>query len=156
MRKVRRLTQAEIANYIGISQNAYSYWESGKVKVDNESLSRLAKYYNVSLDFLSGRNYVVTLPVSRWEDSLQEDYHNGDSYLKQYLEYRYGEIVYTDDIVVQESKAVNSRPILHAVSESSGKQSDLESMLLHFFNKLSVEQKCEVIEFARKLSVPEP
>ena len=55
IRKSKGLTQAEVAKYIGISQNNYSYWESGKVKIDNDSLKKLADYFNVSVDYLLDR-----------------------------------------------------------------------------------------------------
>lgn len=55
LRKNRGVTQTEIAGFIGISQNSYSYWENGKVKIDNASIVKLADYFNVSVDFLLGR-----------------------------------------------------------------------------------------------------
>lgn len=55
LRKEKGLTQIELAKYIGISQNNYSYWENGKVKIDDKSLNKLADYFNVSVDYLLGR-----------------------------------------------------------------------------------------------------
>lgn len=55
LRKEKQITQSEIAKFIGISQNSYSYWENGKVKIDNESIIKLANYFNVSVDYLLGR-----------------------------------------------------------------------------------------------------
>lgn len=55
VRKNARKTQQEVADFIGISQNNYSYWENGKVKIDNESLNKLAEYFGVSVDYLLGR-----------------------------------------------------------------------------------------------------
>ncbi len=58
LREVRRKldrTQTEVAKFIGITQNTYSYWENGKVKIDNESLQKLADYFRVSVDYLLGR-----------------------------------------------------------------------------------------------------
>lgn len=52
LRKIKGLTQTEIAQFIGISQNSYSYWENGKVKIDNESILRLADFYGVSVDYI--------------------------------------------------------------------------------------------------------
>lgn len=59
-RKNARLTQAEIASIIGVNQNTYSYWENGKTKVDNITLKRLAKIFNVSVDYLLGDDIDVT------------------------------------------------------------------------------------------------
>ncbi len=56
LRKQKRLTQSEVASYLGISQNTYSYWENDKVKIDNQSLIRLSKLYNTSVDYILGNN----------------------------------------------------------------------------------------------------
>ena len=53
-RKAVGMTQAEVAERIGITQNAYSYWENGKVKIDNESLAKLAALFGVTIDYLMG------------------------------------------------------------------------------------------------------
>ncbi|MBO5102513.1 MAG: helix-turn-helix transcriptional regulator [Clostridia bacterium] len=52
LRKAKKLTQAEVANYVGITQSTYSYWESGKVKIDNFSIKKLAELFEVSIDYL--------------------------------------------------------------------------------------------------------
>jgi len=54
LRISKRLTQAELAQIIGISQNTYSYWENDKVKIDNQSLSKLSNYFDVSIDYILG------------------------------------------------------------------------------------------------------
>lgn len=54
LRKSKNLTQVELANFIGISQNNYSYWENGKVKIDNQSLKKLSTFYDVSIDYILG------------------------------------------------------------------------------------------------------
>lgn len=51
-RKAARMTQAEVAKVLGVNQNTYSYWETGKTKIDNVSLSKLAEIFNVSIDYL--------------------------------------------------------------------------------------------------------
>lgn len=55
LRKAKGLTQKEVADFIGISQNNYSYWENEKVKIDNDSLQKLADFFSVSVDYLLGR-----------------------------------------------------------------------------------------------------
>ncbi len=56
LRKSKGLTQTDIAKFIGITQNSYSYWENDKVKIDNESIVKLADYFGVSVDYLLGRS----------------------------------------------------------------------------------------------------
>ncbi len=52
VRKAAGLTQREVAAYVGVNQNTYSYWENGKTKIDSESIAKLAKLFNVSIDYL--------------------------------------------------------------------------------------------------------
>ena len=56
LRKSKGLTQAELGNLLGVSQNTYSYWERGKVRIDNDSLAKLASIYDVTIDYLMGRD----------------------------------------------------------------------------------------------------
>lgn len=46
--------QKDIANLLDISQQYYSQYELGKYTMPIELLIKLAKYYNVSLDYLVG------------------------------------------------------------------------------------------------------
>ena len=47
-------SQAEIAEIIGTSQSYYAQYENGKRPIPLERMIILAKYYNVSLDYLAG------------------------------------------------------------------------------------------------------
>jgi transcriptional regulator with XRE-family HTH domain len=47
-------SQEEIANVLGTSQSYYAQYENGKRAIPFERMVILAKYYNVSLDYLSG------------------------------------------------------------------------------------------------------
>ena len=51
-RKAARLTQADVAAGLDVSQQAVSRWESGQSKPSTEKLLELAKIYDVSLDWL--------------------------------------------------------------------------------------------------------
>ena len=46
------LTQNDISKILNISQVAYSYYELGKRSIPIEILSKLADYYNTSVDYL--------------------------------------------------------------------------------------------------------
>ena len=52
LREDNDLTQNELSNYLNISQVAYSYYELGKRNIPLELLSKLADYYNTSIDYL--------------------------------------------------------------------------------------------------------
>ena len=46
------LTQAQVAEAIGITQRKYSYLETGKQQWPDELLARLAEFYQTSVDYL--------------------------------------------------------------------------------------------------------
>lgn len=47
-------TQTEIADYLGMKQPQYSRYETGLRDVPVDILIKLAKYYNVSVDYILG------------------------------------------------------------------------------------------------------
>lgn len=60
IRQKRGITQAELAKQIGIAQNTLSYWENGKYDVDNDSLKKIADYFQVSTDYLLAHSHSST------------------------------------------------------------------------------------------------
>ena len=69
-RKKARLSQQQVADYIGISQNTYSYWENEKYNVDSESLRKLSELFNTSVDYLLGKDSVFQNPKAYESPSL--------------------------------------------------------------------------------------
>lgn len=55
IREDRDIRQKEIAEYLNVSQNTYSQYETGVISLTAEILIKLADYYNVSVDFLLDR-----------------------------------------------------------------------------------------------------
>lgn len=54
LREDNDLLQKDIAGIIGISQQYYSEYENGKRTITISHLITLAKYYDVSIDYLVG------------------------------------------------------------------------------------------------------
>ena len=54
LREDAEKSQEEIARVIGTSQSYYAQYENGKRTVPLQRMIVLAKYYNVSLDYLAG------------------------------------------------------------------------------------------------------
>ena len=52
LREDNDLTQNDISKILNISQVAYSYYELNKRSIPLELLSKLAVYYNTSIDYL--------------------------------------------------------------------------------------------------------
>lgn len=49
-------TQSEVANYLHISQRAYSHYENGTRSIPTEILIELANYFDTTIDYLVGRS----------------------------------------------------------------------------------------------------
>ena len=52
LREDHDLTQKQLSNFLNISQVAYSYYEINKRSIPLELLSKLADFYNTSVDYL--------------------------------------------------------------------------------------------------------
>ncbi|QYN57001.1 helix-turn-helix transcriptional regulator [Lactobacillus panisapium] len=55
LRKNKNLSQAELAKIINIGTSTLGMYETGKREPNNEMLSRIADYFNVTTDYLLGR-----------------------------------------------------------------------------------------------------
>ena len=50
LRKEKKVSQAELAQALGVHQTAVSQWENGRTMPDTDSLNRLSEYFGVSID----------------------------------------------------------------------------------------------------------
>lgn len=56
LRLEANLTQSDVAREFGISQQAYAKWENAKANPTQAVISKLANFYNVSVDYLLGNS----------------------------------------------------------------------------------------------------
>lgn len=54
-RKLNKLTQRQLAEYLQIAQPSYIRYENGSAEPSFENLVKLADYFDVSIDYLLGR-----------------------------------------------------------------------------------------------------
>jgi len=54
LREDRDLNQKQVAQYLNMSQTGYSKYEVGTNDIPTSVLIRLARFYNVSIDYLLG------------------------------------------------------------------------------------------------------
>ena len=54
LRLKRKLSQNEVAEYLGITKQGYSLYELGKREPDFETLGRIAEFFGTDTDFLLG------------------------------------------------------------------------------------------------------
>ena len=62
LRKAMHLTQTELANIMHLSHGAIAMWETNKRQPDNATLSKLADFFGVSVDYLLGRDDARIIP----------------------------------------------------------------------------------------------
>ena len=54
LREDSDLTQVKLAEILGCSQTTYSRYETGNLSVPIDILKKLARFYNVSVDYILG------------------------------------------------------------------------------------------------------
>lgn len=53
-RRVKRLTQREVAQAVGVSQSAYNYWESGKHYPNVQKIFSLTRVLSIPIEEMIG------------------------------------------------------------------------------------------------------
>lgn len=66
-REKANLTQAQLADKIGISRSALAMWETGKTEPDISTLNRISDILNVPVNHL-------LINVTEWHKSIYEDF----------------------------------------------------------------------------------
>lgn len=74
IRKQQHKTQREVAEKLGISYQAYAHYEKERRQPSPEQLIVLAKYFNVSIDELIGRDEITQEErAAGWRDTKRID-----------------------------------------------------------------------------------
>lgn len=58
LREDRDKTQTQVAELLKVGQKTYSDYELGKTRIPVDSLLLLAKFYDVSMDYISGASNI--------------------------------------------------------------------------------------------------
>ena len=103
LRQGKKLTQTEFADKIGISRGTYAHYEINKRHPDYQTLIKIAKFFDVSTDYLLG----VTDNPSRDENKEQK--------LKEFLEQP--GVPYDENTYIPEEKLKALRELLESVAE---------------------------------------
>lgn len=70
LREEKGKTQQEIAGFLGVTQQAYSRYERGTCELGYEALIKLAKYFDVSVDYLLGNTSYY------YPDAVHSSFHD--------------------------------------------------------------------------------
>ena len=84
LRKQRGLTQSDIAKVLGIARTTYSSYEQGRRSPDVDIQNKIADYFNVSLDYLHGREGAEAHVLS--DKQLRIAAHVDDSFSEEQIE----------------------------------------------------------------------
>lgn len=55
LRTAKKLTQQKVADYLGVTQTTYNYYEKEKSEPTIEIFDKLAKLFNTSIDYIVGK-----------------------------------------------------------------------------------------------------
>lgn len=61
LRLKKGLGQKDMSKIFGVALSTYYYWESGTVTPDTKTISKLAEYFDVSIDYLIGKSNTTTI-----------------------------------------------------------------------------------------------
>lgn len=94
LRKKHGITQAQLAEDMGVSAWTVSMWEKGPRKPEFETLDHLADYFHVKLAYLLGESDDETAPRDPTDEegkewALEESADELSNYIKQFLRLDY-------------------------------------------------------------------
>lgn len=90
LRISKNKTQQQVADYLGITRAAYSHFENNRNDPDKETLVKLAILFDVTTDFLLGRNH-----TPQW--ASKDEVIELDKILKSNPGMTYGSEIMTDE-----------------------------------------------------------
>ena len=82
-----------MAAELQVSKSAYNYWEQGKIEIDFENLKKIADYFNVSVDYLLGRdtpenaNKKIDETISRIDRKFNKLNKEQQAQIENYLDF---------------------------------------------------------------------
>lgn len=90
LRKEKGLTQIELAKLLNVSDRSVGFYETAERDPDTDTLSKLADFFDVSVDYLLGRSNIRNLHESKIETKANHKFDvEGlpDEAIKQVEEY---------------------------------------------------------------------
>ncbi|EAX47536.1 putative prophage repressor [Thermosinus carboxydivorans Nor1] len=76
LREQKGITQQEMADILGIARGTYAHYEIDRREPDNATLSRLADFFGVSVDYLLGRDKPKPSITDLFPDAIPADLSN--------------------------------------------------------------------------------
>lgn len=88
LRRSKNLTMKELGAIVGVSESTISLYENEKRQPDNDTLFRIADYFNVTLDYMFGRGeHIVNSSdrLSEQEAQLIKAYRDLNQQGREYI-----------------------------------------------------------------------
>ena len=90
LRQARSVYQKDIASYLGIDRTTYVKYENGSSEPPLETLMKLCRYFDVTLDYLTGFSDDPRCPSSsgvynETEEHLLEDFRSLNKQGREYI-----------------------------------------------------------------------
>ena len=91
LRSLNAISQKDFAKKLGVSQQTIASWENGRTEPSNDLLKDIADYFNVSTDYLLGRDISEDVkPLSNEQTKLLNNFESlgadGQNLLKELIE----------------------------------------------------------------------
>ena len=93
LRAKHAMSQKELADLLGITQQAVAKWEAEKSEPDSATLVKIAEIFEISVDELLGRDPFETIAAHRTDDptdELPEEARKSLEEFKDYILKKYG------------------------------------------------------------------
>lgn len=92
LRKQKGMTQVDLSKALQISASAVAMYETGRREPDFETLKKISKFFNVSVDYLLGNNtqnvrQEITENQTKLVDGYDELNDDGQNMLLSYLSF---------------------------------------------------------------------
>lgn len=85
LRTKRNITQSDLAKRIGVARTTYAMYEQGKREPDYDTLQKIANFYEVSIDYLLGRDEIPYKPDQEEFEALMNSPEE-DQFYKEFKE----------------------------------------------------------------------
>ena len=73
LREEKNLRQADLADFLEISQQAYQRYENGTSEPNGDGFIKLADFYNVSTDYILGRTEIREMNTLPKDEPTEEE-----------------------------------------------------------------------------------
>ena len=116
LRMNKQISQKEFAKQLGVSQQTIASWEVGRTEPANIYLKDIADYFNVSTDYLLGRDYFAqNTSLSNEQKRLLNDFEELNDENKKTILYLISQLNFAHDVSTKETKdyiVVTGKPVI--------------------------------------------